>query len=146
MSIKTYSELITLPTFIERYRYLRIGGRVGRETFGFDRYLYQKFLQTQEYKNFRRDIIIRDMGCDIGIEDREIQGRIILHHINPVSVDDVIKHNIDVLLDPENAICVSHMTHEAIHYGDENLLIAEPIERSAFDTCPWKMKGDYHGR
>lgn len=145
MSIKTYSELITLPTFEERYKYLRVGGVVGEETFGSYRYWYQRFLQSTEYKRFRRSIIVRDKGCDLGIDDREIQGVIILHHINPVSIEDVINHNTDVLLDPENAICVSHMTHEAIHYGDEDLLIAEPIERSAFDTCPWKMKGDYNG-
>lgn len=145
MSIKTYSELITIPTFIERYRYLRLGGRVGMDTFGYDRYLYQRFLKTKEYRDFRRDIIVRDMGCDLGIDDREIQGLIILHHINPISIDDVIKHNIDALLNPENAICVSHITHEAIHYGDENLLITELNERSAFDTCPWKLKGDKHG-
>jgi hypothetical protein len=145
MSIKTYSELITLPTFLERYRYLRLGGLVGKETFGFDRYLNQKFYQTKEYKDFRRDIIVRDMGCDLGIEDREIQGLIIVHHINPITIDDIVNHNVKVLLDPENAICVSDITHKAIHYGNEDLLITEPIERSAFDTCPWKMKGDYYG-
>ena len=144
MSIKTYTELMTLPTFMDRYYYLRIGGRVGEETFGFDRYINQKFYSSQEWKNFRRDIIVRDMGCDLGISDREIQEKIIIHHINPITVDDILRRS-DLLLDPENAICVGEMTHKAIHYGDENLLITEPIERSAFDTCPWKLKGDNYG-
>lgn len=138
MSIKTYSELIRLPTFEERYRYLRLQGDVGKETFGFDRYLNQKFYSTIEWRNFRRDIIIRDNGCDLGIEDRLIGGTIILHHINPISVNDIRNKNIQVLLNPENVICVSHNTHNAIHYGDENLLIVNPIERSKNDTCPWR--------
>ena len=144
MSIKSYSELMLIPTFIERYRYLRIGGTIGEETFGFDRYLNQKFYTSDEWRNFRRDIIVRDMGCDIGIDDREIQGRIIIHHINPITINDILRRS-EKLLDPENVICVSDITHKAIHYGDESLLIAEPIERSAFDTCPWKLKGDKNG-
>lgn len=135
---KTYSELITLPTFIERYRYLRIGGGVGEETFGFNRYLNQAFYTSTVWRNFRRDIIVRDMGCDLGIEGFEIGGIIILHHIVPVSVDD-IKRGHECLLDPDNVICVSHNTHQAIHYGDESLLITAPIERSRNDTCPWRQ-------
>lgn len=138
MSVKTYSELILLPTFEERYRYLRLQGDVGKETFGFDRYLNQKFYSTIEWKRFRRDIIIRDNGCDLGIEDRLIGGTIILHHINPISVSDIRNKNIQVLLNPENVICVSHNTHNAIHYGDESLLIGNLIERSKNDTCPWR--------
>ena len=138
MIIKSYSELIQLPTFEERYRYLRIHGDVGKETFGFDRYLNQKFYSTIEWRNFRKHIIIRDNGCDLGIEDRLIGGAIILHHINPISVNDIRNKNIQVLLNPENVICVSHNTHNAIHYGDENLLIGNPIERSKNDTCPWR--------
>lgn len=138
MSVKTYSELILLPTFEERYRYLRLQGDVGKETFGFDRYLNQKFYSTIEWKRFRRDIIIRDNGCDLGIEDRLIGGTIILHHINPISVSDIRNKNIQVLLNPENVICVSYNTHNAIHYGDESLLIGNLIERSKNDTCPWR--------
>lgn len=138
MSIKTYSELITLPTFEERYRYLRMGGAVGKETFGFDRYLNQKFYSSAEWKRFRRDIIIRDMGCDLGIEDRPIQGIIILHHLNAIDPKDILDKNVRVLLNPENVICVSHNTHNAIHYGDDSLLFTDPIVRTKNDTCPWK--------
>lgn len=138
MSIKTYSELITIPTFEERYRYLRIGGLVGKETFGFDRYLNQKFYSSLEWKRFRRDVIIRDMGCDLGIEDRAIQGLIIIHHLNAIDPKDIQEKNIRVLLDFENVICVSHNTHNAIHYGDDSLLFTDPIIRTKNDTCPWK--------
>lgn len=138
MSIKTYSELITIPTFEERYRYLRIGGAVGKETFGFDRYLNQKFYSSIEWKRFRRDIILRDIGCDLGIEDRPIQGVIILHHLNAIDPKDILDKNVRVLLNPENVICVSHNTHNAIHYGDDSLLFTDPIIRTKNDTCPWK--------
>ena len=137
-NIKTYSELITLPTFRERYEYLRLGGMIGEETFGFDRYLNQLFYSSKEWKDFRRDIIIRDMGCDLGIVDFEIFGRIILHHINPISIDDIKLRNIECLLNPENVICTSFNTHNAIHYGDDSLLPSEPIERMKNDTCPWR--------
>lgn len=137
-NIKTYSELITLPTFEERYRYLRIGGAVGKETFGFDRYLNQKFYSSTEWRNFRRDVIVRDMGCDIGIEGREIQGLIFIHHLNPIDPKDIREKNIRVLLDFENVVCVSFNTHNAIHFGDDSILFAEPIERTRYDTCPWK--------
>lgn len=138
MSIKTYSELITIPTFIERYEYLRIGGRIGEETFGFDRYINQVFYSSLEWKKFRRDMIIRDMGCDLGVEGYEINGLIILHHINPIVPDDITLRRLEVLLNPENVICVSHNTHNAIHYGDKSLLITEPIMRTRNDTCPWR--------
>ena len=138
MSIKTYSELITLPTFEERYRYLRLEGDVGKETFGWDRYLNQVFYSSIEWKKFRRDIIVRDMGCDLGIEDREIGGLIYLHHIEPITVDDIVQRRA-CLLDPENVICTSFGTHNAIHYGDESLLTLSPIERTRNDTCPWKL-------
>ena len=137
MSIKTYSELITFPTFEERYAYLRIGGTVGEDTFGFHRYLNQKFYSTTEWKRFRREIILRDKGCDLGILDREIGGIIILHHIMPLEIDDIMHHR-DCLLDPENVICVSLNTHNAIHYGDDRLLMKDPIVRTPNDTCPWK--------
>lgn len=136
---KSYSSLITLPTFEERFRYLKLGGEIGKETFGFDRYLNQAFYSTLEWKNFRRDMIVRDMGCDLGIPDREIGGIIILHHINPISMADIRQRNIEVLLNPENVICVSHNTHNAIHYGDENILTPSSIvERRPNDTCPWR--------
>lgn len=135
--IRTYSELITIPTFIDRFRYLQLNGRVGEDTFGFERYLNQVFYRSREWKEFKRGIIIRDMGCDLGIEDREIVGRIIVHHINPVLPDDIVNKNIEILLNPENVICVSNNTHQAIHYGDESILITEPTMRTKNDTCPW---------
>lgn len=137
MSIKTYSELITIPSFEERYAYLRLGGEVGKSTFGYDRYLNQYFYLTKEWKAFRRSIIIRDMGCDLGIEGRPIHGPIYIHHITPITAEDII-HRQACLLDPENAICTSYTTHNAIHYGDESLLVKDPIVRSKNDTCPWK--------
>ena len=137
MDIKTYSELITLPTFEERYRYLRLKGNVGVDTFGFDRYLNQNFYRSSEWKRIRDEVIIRDNGCDLGIEDRSIPGRILIHHMNPITEKDILYHS-DLLINPEYLICVSHMTHNAIHYGDEKLLIPEPIVRTKNDTCPWK--------
>ena len=134
----SYSELITLPTFEERFRYLKLGGVVGEETFGYDRYLNQAFYTSKLWRDFRRDIIVRDLGCDLGIPDREIGGLVLIHHLNPISLDDILKRNLEVLVNPENSICVSHNTHQAIHYGDESLLITAPIERSRNDTCPWR--------
>lgn len=140
MNIKTYSELITLPTFEERYRYLRIGGKVGEETFGFNRYLNQKFYRSDdEWLSVRDYVIIRDHGCDLGIEDREVFGQnIIVHHMNPITVDDII-HRTKWLLDPEYLISTIDNTHKAIHYGDESLLITLPTARQRYDTCPWKQ-------
>lgn len=137
-TIKCYSELITIPTFEDRFEYLKLDGTVGKETFGFDRYLNQQFYNSYEYRKFRREIIIRDMGCDLGIEERPIGGLIILHHINPIHPEDILGRNIRILLDPENSICVSHGTHNAIHYGDSSLLLTNPIERKPNDTCPWR--------
>ncbi len=139
MIIKSYSELITIPTFEERYEYLRLRGVVGLETFGYDRYLNQMFYSSKEWKTFRRDIIVRDMGCDLGIDDRLIAGPITVHHINPVPKDAIVNRKLDTLLNPENAICVSDNTHKAIHYGDESLLIIAPIDRKQNDTCPWRQ-------
>lgn len=137
--IRTYSELLTLPTFEERFRYLKLEGEIGKETFGFDRYLNQAFYSTLEWKNFRRDMIVRDLGCDLGTPDREIGGIIILHHINPISMADIRQRNLEILLNPENVICVSHNTHNAIHYGDESLLTPSTlVERRPNDTCPWR--------
>lgn len=136
---KSYSTLLTLPTFEERFRYLKLDSSIGIETFGFDRYLNQMFYSTLEWRNFRRDMIVRDMGCDLGIPDREISGIIILHHINPISMADIRQRNLDILLNPENVICVSHNTHNAIHYGDESILTPSSlVERKPNDTCPWR--------
>lgn len=137
MNIRTYSELITLPTFEERYRYLRLGGRVGEETFGFDRYLNQIFYKSKEWLSVRDYVIIRDMGRDLGIEGREIHGKILVHHMNPIRVEDIVNRS-DYLLNPEYLISTVKNTHDAIHYGDEGLLITVPRERSKYDTCPWK--------
>ena len=137
MIIRTYSELIKIPTFEERFKYLNLDGKVGEETFGFDRYLNQVFYKSDEWKSIRNEVIIRDNGCDLGIEDREIHGRIIIHHMNPITVDDIIHRNEDIL-NPEYLICVTDNTHKAIHYGDEDLLIKDLIERTKNDTCPWR--------
>jgi hypothetical protein len=137
MSIKTYSKLSLLPTFIERYQYLRLNGQVGEDTFGFDRYLNQVFYQSQKWKQVRDFVILRDNGCDLGVPGYEIYGKIIIHHMNPITIDD-IRHGNDSILDPEFLICVTHNTHNAIHYGDESLLITEPIVRTRNDTCPWR--------
>lgn len=137
-SIKTYSELIKLPTFEERFEYLRLDGVVGEETFGFDRYLNQIFYRSQKWKSIKNKVIVRDLGRDLGVEGYEIYGRIIVHHMNPINADDIRRES-DFLIDPEYLICTTHNTHNAIHYGDESLLIKAPVERTKYDTCPWKM-------
>lgn len=141
MKTLTYTELSSLPTFEERFEYLRLDGQVGESTFGFDRYLNQKlYHDDRDWKAARRQVIIRDNGCDLGCEDRPIPNgaRIIVHHINPITADD-IKNRSPKLFDPENLICTMDSTHNAIHYGDESLLIpTEPTVRSPHDTCPWR--------
>ena len=137
MIIKTYSELIKLKTFEERYEYLRLGGIVGKETFGFDRYLNQTFYKTDEWLSIRDHVIVRDNGCDLGIEGREIHSRILVHHMNPITKEDILSRS-EYLLNPEYLICTIKSTHDAIHYGDESLLIKLPVERRKNDTCPWK--------
>ena len=138
MNVKTYSELITFPTFEERYRYLKLDGVVGEDTFGFDRYLNQEFYQRdQEWKRIRDFVIIRDQGCDLGVEGREIRGKLLVHHMNPITKDDILKRS-EFLLNPEYLICTLKSTHDAIHYGDENLLMKGPVERKPNDTCPWR--------
>lgn len=137
-NIRQYSELSTFQTFEERFQYLKLDGIVGEETFGFDRYINQRFYKSQQWKNVRDFVIIRDNGCDLGVEGFEIHGRIIIHHINPISMDDILNES-SYLLDPEFLICVTHNTHAAIHYSDENLLIKGPVERRPNDTCPWKL-------
>ena len=134
---KSYEELITIPTYIDRFKYLQIKNAIGKETFGYDRYLNQILYHSNEWKKFRRDIIIRDNGMDMGFDGYEIGSRIIVHHINPITIDDVRNHN-PCVFDPNNVICVSHNTHNAIHYGDSELLFIELVERKPNDTSPWK--------
>lgn len=137
MTIRTYSELITLSTFEERFKYLKLNGKVGEETFGFDRYLNQIFYKSYAWLKVRDSVIIRDCGCDLGISGREIYGKIVVHHMNPIEDKDLINKN-DIILDPEYLICTTKNTHDAIHYGDTDLLFTDPIIRSKNDTCPWK--------
>lgn len=137
MKIKTYSEAMSIPTYLERFRYLQIGGKIGDETFGYDRYLNQTLYRTAEWKRFRREIIVRDNGCDLACEGYEIVGNVLVHHINPITVKDIVRRD-PKIFDPDNVICVSLNTHNAIHYGDESLLMLGPIERTKNDTCPWK--------
>lgn len=137
MNIRTYSELITLPTFEERYRYLRLAGRVGKDTFGFDRYLNQILYSSPEWKRTRDLIIIRDNGCDLGVEGYDIYGKILIHHMNPITIEDIKKRS-EFLFDPEYLITTTLATHNAIHYGDESLIVTAPIERKRYDTCPWR--------
>ena len=136
--IKTYSELITLPTFEERFRYLKLDGKVGTSTFGFDRYLNQQFYTSADWKRLRNKIILRDSGLDLGVEDHVIANKIYIHHMNPLMVRDLVDRT-EFLLNPEYLICVSHHTHNAIHYGDESLLPQPIIERRPNDTCPWRL-------
>lgn len=138
MITRTYNELILLPTFEERFEYLRLKGKVGEDTFGFDRYINQKFYRSIEWKRIRDQVILRDKGCDLGIDDREIFGKAIIHHMNPVSISDVVDAT-EYLLNPEFLICTTLETHNAIHYGDaDQILRTNPIERKPNDTCPWK--------
>ena len=135
---RTYSELITLPTFKERFNYLKLDSLVGKETFGYDRYINQQLYQRNpRWKKSRDIVIIRDNGCDLGVEGYEIFGKIIVHHMNPITMDDILNDR-DWIYDPEYLICTVHNTHNAIHYGDESLLMTAPIVRTKNDTCPWK--------
>ena len=136
-NIRTYSELITIPTFKGRYEYLRLKGIIGEETFGFDRYLNQSFYRSREWMDIRDYVIVRDSGCDLGMPGHEIHGRILIHHMNPITKEDILRRS-EFLLDPEYLISTIKLTHDAIHYGDENLLIDEPIVRTKNDTCPWR--------
>lgn len=135
--MRTYSELILLTTFEERFQYLKLGGTVGQITFGYERYLNQLLYSSDEWKRCRRKVIIRDLGCDLAYEGYELQDKILIHHMNPITVDDILQRNPRVF-DLENLICTSHNTHNAIHYGDENLLLRAPIVRTKNDMCPWK--------
>ena len=135
---RTYSELITIPSFIDRFRYLKLGGYIGEETFGFDRWLNQYFYKTKEWREVRDKVILRDNACDLAHPDRPTYGRLIIHHMNPITEKDIVNRS-DILLDPEYLITTVHDTHNAIHYGDESLLMLEaPIIRRPNDTCPWR--------
>jgi hypothetical protein len=137
--IRTYTELSKLQTFEERFRYLKLNGVVGEETFGFDRWLNQRFYkQSVKWKHIRNEIIVRDCGCDLGVDSRPIYGKILIHHMNPITVNDLSTDS-DFLLNPEYLIATSLLTHNAIHYGDERLLIKDtPVERYKNDLCPWR--------
>ena len=140
MGLRTYSELITLPTFKERFNYLRLDGRVGLETFGHDRYLNQILYNSPDWRNLRSRIVTRDCGRDLACEGYDIYGQVLVHHINPITVKDILDRN-PMVFDPENLITTVHNTHNAIHYGDESLLTTEPIIRYKDDTCPWNRQG-----
>lgn len=135
--LRSYSELSRLRTFDERFRYLLLAGSVGVETFGFDRYVNQRFYRSEEWKHVRNIVIARDNGCDLGIEGRDINGRVYVHHMNPMNLEQINDH-MDLILDPEYLVCVTFATHNAIHYGDESYITLAPVERQPNDTCPWK--------
>ena len=138
-NLRTYSELITIPSFIERYRYLKLNNKVGEETFGFDRYINQNFYRLPEWKEIRNYVIVRDNGCDLAHPDFEIHGQpVYIHHLNPITVDDILEHR-SCVLDPQNAITTTFITHQAIHYGDASLLMTLPVDRKPNDTCPWRV-------
>ena len=137
MLLKSYRNLILLPTILDRFEYLRIKANVGDSTFGFDRFVNQDFYQSREWRQVRMKVIARDEGCDLGVPEYPIGGKVIIHHINPITAED-IENASDLLFDMDNLICVSESTHNAIHFGDETLLPAEPIIRMPGDTCPWR--------
>ena len=136
-NFRTYTELISFPTFEERFEYLKQSGKVCEDTFAFDRYLNQIFYNSPEWKRVRRNVIVRDNGCDLAMEGREIREKILIHHMNPITKEDILERK-DVLLNPEYLITTVKNTHDAIHYGDINLLVTAPIERKKNDTCPWR--------
>lgn len=133
---KTYNELIMLPTFEERFEYLKLSGYVGKETFGYDRYLNQVLYRSYEWKQLRNQIILRDKGCDLAIEGREIFDKILVHHINPITLEDINERR-PIIFDPNNLITVSFNTHQAIHYSSADILIKDPVERKPGDTNLW---------
>lgn len=137
MRKRSYRELLQFKTFEDRFNYLKLAGEVGNPTFGYDRYFNQQFYHSSEWRRARNRIILRDNGCDLGMPDYEIHGRIYIHHINPITKQDVEDFS-DNLFDPDNLICVTFDTHNAIHFGDERTLPKTPIERAPGDTCPWR--------
>jgi hypothetical protein len=137
--IRTYSDLRTIESFEERWRYLKLRGRVGESTFGFDRYLNQKFYTSREWRRLRHDVIIRDNGCDLGVDGYEIHNRPTIHHLNPMSAGDIVDGD-ESILNPEYLITTTHQTHNAIHYGDEKLLAVPFVERFHGDTRLWTRR------
>ena len=134
---RTYSKLIKINDYYDRFEYLKIGGKVGLATFGYDRWINQKFYSSDLWKQIRNHIIERDLGRDMAVKGYDIYDKLIVHHINPITKNDILNRNPEII-DPENLICVSHLTHEAIHYGDRNLLPKMISIRTKYDTCPWK--------
>ena len=134
---KTYSELIRIPTFEERYQYLRLSGKVAEETFGFRRWLNQEFYHSDEWLKFRNKIIIRDNGCDLALEGFEIFGSIIIHHINPITYEDILNRN-PCVFDSDNVVSTKLSTHNTIHYGDKSPISHIPTKKKKNDTCPWR--------
>lgn len=135
---KSYTELMTLPDYADRYEYLKLGGSVGELTFNGHRHYNQKFYSSDpQWLETKKRVILRDDGCDMGHIDYPIHGRIIIHHINPITIEQLINRD-PIIFDLDNLVCVSHNTHNAIHYGDSSLLHLPPVERAAFDTCPWR--------
>ena len=137
MSIKTYSELISLPTFEDRFRYLKLDGKIGETTFGFQRWLNQQLYHSGDWLAFKDRVVIRDNGCDLGVPGYDIFGSVLVHHLNPITYEDILYQR-SCVFDLENVITTQLSTHNAIHYSDETLLIAPPIQRSRNDTCPWR--------
>lgn len=135
---RTYSELVKLKTFDDRFRYLKLGGKVGEDTFGIKRWLNQVFYRSSEWIDFRNDIILRDNGCDLGIDGHQLNWGLQIHHIEPITIQDIQRRNIEKLLNPENVITTSASTHKAIHYGDDTILVVGDIERKPNDTVPWR--------
>ncbi len=136
MKTRCYTDLRLLTGFEERFEYLKLGGEVGKDTFGFDRWINQRFYKSPEWRRIRRDVIIRDEGRDLGVEGYELQNGIYVHHMNPMLPKDIVDAS-EWILNPEYLICCSFGTHNAIHYGDASLL-PKVIERKPNDTCPWK--------
>ena len=137
-TIRTYTELSQLTTYEERFKYLSLNGKVGKDTFGFDRYLNQQLYKSQEWKNVRDQVIMRDNGCDLGMEDYDIFGTLHVHHMNPITAEDITNVS-DYLLNPEYLICVSIDTHNAIHYGTRDYVERKKlVTRKPNDHCPWK--------
>lgn len=137
MMNKSYSELITLKSFQERFDYLKINGFVGDITHGGHRWLNQQLYSSEKWKSTRRRVIIRDNGCDLACSDRQIHGKIVIHHINPITVDDLLNHN-PIIFNLENLITVSNETHEALHYSNYDMLQKDYVPRTENDTCPWR--------
>jgi len=138
MQYRSYSELLHYSTIKDRYEYLRLAGEIGARTFGSSRILNQQFYTSKQWKDVRRQVILRDNACDLAIPGYELYDSITVHHINPITIEDITQENWDKLLDPENLITTSYLTHKAIHFGSEAMLPSLPIERTSGDTCPWR--------